>query len=110
MIKRINISLAGLLCLGGQYEHILCTSAAPTTNDTICQTEDDLDYISCNLEDLSDTALAEICKDARKMNILVGNNPTSKSQRLSVTDLSGRTPLLLLFLLLHLLVMQTPNG
>ena len=61
MIKRINISLAGLLCLGGQYEHILCTSAAPTTNDTICQTEDDLDYISCNLEDLSDAALLEIC-------------------------------------------------
>ena len=62
MIKRINISLTGLLCLGGQYEHILCTSAAPiTTNDTICQTEDDLDYISCNLEDLSDAALLEIC-------------------------------------------------
>ena len=67
MIKRINISLAGLLCLGGQYEHILCTSAAPTTNDTICQTEDDLDYISCNLEDLSDAALSEICINARQM-------------------------------------------
>jgi len=65
MIKRINISLTGLLCLVGQYEHILCTSAAPTTNDTICQTEDDLDYILCNLEDLSDAALLEICSSHR---------------------------------------------
>ena len=64
MIKRINISLAGLLCLGGQYEHILCTSAAPTTNN-LCLSEDDLDYDTCNLEDLSDEALSEICSRHR---------------------------------------------
>jgi len=75
MIKRINISLTGLLCLVGQYEHILCTSAAPTTNNNLClsETEDDLDYDTCNLEDLSDeasssdAALSEICINARQM-------------------------------------------
>ena len=90
MIKRINISLAVLLCLGGQYEHILCTSAAPTTNN-LCLSEDDLDYDTCNIEDLSNTALSEICKHARDINIVIGNDPTSRSQRLRVTDLSGRT-------------------
>ena len=68
MIKRINISLAGLLCLGGQYEHILCT-ATTQTNDTTsksnCVSIDDIDYDTCHLDNLSDAELYSICNNAR---------------------------------------------